>query len=252
MKTKRITLGALLLSASLLSAQAPAKKATVRIKTVENINGVETVKDSTYTTDNPADIKVDGANISIIENGEAGGGRLRKTIVIKEENKGDNNKDDKEFIFTNDSTIKMDGKLMVIEKSMHKDGKPVIIKEPGSGNEIRIMVLKNINITDATEADIKAWGKTAGLSDNKLQMDNMDFYPNPNNGKFNLKFNLKGKGNTEITVMNLEGKVIYNEKLNDFTGAYDKEIDISNNPKGTYFVRLVQGQHSQLKKIVLE
>ena len=51
------------------------------------------------------------------------------------------------------------------------------------------------------------------ISDNKLNMDKWSFYPNPLNGKFNLRFNLKNKGNTSVNVMNTEGKTIYTETL---------------------------------------
>lgn len=65
-------------------------------------------------------------------------------------------------------------------------------------------------------------------------------------------FNLKDKGDTDIQVMNLEGRSVYSETLKDFNGNYKKEIDISSNPKGVYFVKVKQGEHSQLRKIVLE
>src|ERR1051325_8702529 len=45
--------GLLMFYAACFSAQTEKKKATVRIRTVENINGVEKIKDTTYTTDNP-------------------------------------------------------------------------------------------------------------------------------------------------------------------------------------------------------
>ncbi|MBA2610637.1 MAG: T9SS type A sorting domain-containing protein [Bacteroidetes bacterium] len=45
---------------------------------------------------------------------------------------------------------------------------------------------------------------------------------------------------------------MYSEKLTNFIGAYDKEIDISKNPKGVYFVRIEQGKHAQVKKVVLD
>ena len=80
----------------------------------------------------------------------------------------------------------------------------------------------------------------------------MNFYPNPSNGKFNLSFNLPEKQDTEITILNVEGKVVYKEKLNQFSGNYDKEIDISKNAKGVYFVKVDQGKHAQVKKIILE
>jgi hypothetical protein len=94
--------------------------------------------------------------------------------------------------------------------------------------------------------------KTTGTTDGKLQMNEMKFFPNPSDGKFNLSFNLTDKGDTKIQVLNNEGKVVYTEQLFEFTGPYDRELDISEFPKGVYFVRVEQNQHAQVKKIVLE
>jgi len=77
-------------------------------------------------------------------------------------------------------------------------------------------------------------------------------YPNPNDGKFNLNFNLKNKADAEVTVYDTQGKQVYSEKLPNFSGDYNKAIDISSNTKGVYFVKIQQGKHSQVKKIILD
>jgi len=114
------------------------------------------------------------------------------------------------------------------------------------------VIVKTIKIIDPSTEDTKMLGKQTGVIDNKLAIDQMKFFPNPSNGKFTLNFNLAAKGNTEVSILNLEGKTVYSEELKDFTGNYNKEIDISANPKGVYFIKIKQGAHAQLKKIVLE
>jgi hypothetical protein len=44
-----------------------------------------------------------------------------------------------------------------------------------------------------------------------------------------------------VKILNADGKIIYAETLKDFTGKYNKEIDISKNPRGIYSVRIAQG-----------
>lgn len=109
-----------------------------------------------------------------------------------------------------------------------------------------------LKMDDASEEDVKRLRSQFGSVDNKVEMENMKLYPNPNDGRFNLKFSLKSKGDAEITVYNVEGKQVYNEKLSDFQGEYNKPIDISNNAKGIYFVKIRQGDHTQVKKISLD
>ncbi len=66
---KKVITCALLLASIAISAQTTdKKKATVRIKKVENINGVETITDTTFTTDDPSAIELkNGTNIQTID-----------------------------------------------------------------------------------------------------------------------------------------------------------------------------------------
>lgn len=124
-----------------------------------------------------------------------------------------------------------------------EDGKNIIITKT---------MVKRVDIKDADKKELKRLGQSSSDTEQKLNLTNMSFYPNPNTGKFNLGFNLPEKGDAEVTILNTEGKVVYSEKLPAFSGSYDKEIDISKQAKGIYFVKVEQGKNSQVKKIVLE
>jgi hypothetical protein len=131
----------------------------------------------------------------------------------------------------------------------------IIVNDEGTndgkdGKKITRIVMLKMDIKDASPEDVKRLG--AGTPDNKVEMDNMKLYPNPNDGKFNLNFNLKNKGDAEVTVYDLQGKQVYNEKLPNFSGEYNKPIDLSSNEKGIYFVKIQQGKHTQVKKISLD
>lgn len=141
-------------------------------------------------------------------------------------------------------SIDLTGKTLILKAGNLPEGVSL-------GEEMKIVITKKINATDATENDLKRIGEKS-KADGKLGIKDMTFYPNPNNGKFNLKFTMPDKGNTDITIMNLDGKVIYNEHLENFSGSYDKEMDISKENKGVYLVKVVQGNHTEVKKIVLE
>src|SRR5262249_54059561 len=129
--------------------------------------------------------------------------------------------------------------------------------EAGDGKEgketVKVIILRKVKITDPSEEDKKMLsGKPSGIADNKLALDQMSFYPNPGNGRFNLTFYLPQKGDTEVSIFDIEGKNVYSESLPAFSGKYDKEIDISSSPKGVYFVKVRQDEHARMKKIVLE
>ena len=252
MKTTLIT-AALLVSTALVTAQEK-KQATVRIKKIENINGVEKITDTTYTTDDASAIKIDNGTVNIEEISAGKDGEMKKIVIVNGK-EGEGKMTESEIDALIEKAMKEAGgdenkkgakKVIVI----NEDGKPCDKNE--KGKHVSKMVMVKIDMTDASAEDLKLINKQTGATDGKLALNNMNFYPNPSNGKFNLSFSLPEKGGAEITILNIEGKKVYSENLPNFIGAYDKEIDISKNPKGVYFVRIEQGKHAQVKKVVLE
>lgn len=263
---------ALLLSVLAVNAQTDTKvsekkKATVRIKKVENINGVEKTTDTTYTVDDPSSLPLgDQSNIQIINiEGDNGDSKMEKVVVLSDGS-----------VMTSDDGITTEVKVInggegmdeEILKALKEAGvdpkdckgskKMVVVNEDieggknGEEKKITKIVMIKMNITDASPEDMKRLSTQIGKTDSKLEMSEMKMFPNPHDGKFNLSFNLKNKGDAKVSIFNIEGKEVYSEKLPNFTGEYNKDIDISGNKKGVYFVKIQQGSHSQVKKVVLE
>ncbi|MCI4666612.1 MAG: PDZ domain-containing protein [Bacteroidia bacterium] len=91
------------------------------------------------------------------------------------------------------------------------------------------------------------------MNEPSLEMDLFQFYPNPNNGRFTLRFRPEDRGDLQIRIYNLQGKEVYLEYIQDFRGEYNKEINISKNaPRGTYFLQLTQGDRGMVKRIVVK
>ncbi len=259
MKTKQLVLAVLILGTTVLSAQnenPPAgnagKKATVRIKKVENINDVEKINDTTYTTGDPSAIQMDNGNVEIKEMKDGKG--TKKVVIMNVEGDGAKMTEDemktKIEAFTMDDPDQMDGKQVVIKKVGKCNATQSELDS--AKEEIHITIIKRIEISDANSDDMKMLGRQAGAVDNKLAIDKMTMNPNPSNGKFDLNFNLKNKGDAEVTVFDMQGKQVYNEKLSGFQGEYKKSIDLSNNQKGIYFIKIQQDKHTQVKKVIIE
>lgn len=86
-----------------------------------------------------------------------------------------------------------------------------------------------------------------------LNPDNLSIYSNPTTGSFNVKFNLPDAGDVKIIITDLNGKEVYQENINNFSGAYDKTISLGEGAaKGTYFVKVSQGGYSSTKTVVLQ
>ena len=71
-------------------------------------------------------------------------------------------------------------------------------------------------------------------------------YPNPSSGVFNIDF--PGNKNTmKMEVLNLKGQIIYNSELNS-----SSELDLSAQPQGVYFIRLINAKSVYLEKVVVK
>jgi hypothetical protein len=126
-----------------------------------------------------------------------------------------------------------------VEKIEGGDGKKVSIK---------IIELLNIHIEEVEEGDF------TNLMDSKskeLKVDEINYYPNPSDGKFSLEFNAPDKA-TSIQILGLDGREVYKEELSDFSGAYQNEIDLSRQKRGIYLLKIQQGSRVINKKIVIE
>jgi hypothetical protein len=78
--------------------------------------------------------------------------------------------------------------------------------------------------------------------------DKSEVYPNPSSGRFNIYF--PGQTADNIIAYDLTGKEVYRENI---TGSINKTltIDLSQLPKGVYFLKLTYSQHNEFHKIVI-
>ena len=81
---------------------------------------------------------------------------------------------------------------------------------------------------------------------------NLNIYPNPNRGVFNISFISEELDNFEITIVDAFGKVIVHEDKYDFIGEYTKQFDLSRLPKGLYSVKIKTQRSLVSKTIVLQ
>ena len=80
----------------------------------------------------------------------------------------------------------------------------------------------------------------------------IEFFPNPSEGSFNLRFSTMESTDVQVIIRDVNGAVVYEEALENFSGAYDKVIDLGNEASGTYFVQVVQGDESVIKQMIIQ
>ncbi|NTW34264.1 MAG: T9SS type A sorting domain-containing protein [Bacteroidetes bacterium] len=89
-----------------------------------------------------------------------------------------------------------------------------------------------------------------GVNEIQNISNTINIFPNPSNGKFNLEV-LGNKGQiTNLEIYNVLGELIYSSPIQKQQTS--NEIDISNSPKGIYFVKIYNGEKVYSKKIVIQ
>jgi len=100
--------------------------------------------------------------------------------------------------------------------------------------------------SDGTDNDVGIIEKES----NKL-FENFNVYPNPTKDFINVSFDNENLQDIEIDFYNVLGKKVYSEKLNNFSGSYEKNIDFSRMPEGIYFLKMKTENGSINKKVLL-
>ena len=82
--------------------------------------------------------------------------------------------------------------------------------------------------------------------------ENLNIYPNPTRGFFNISFIAEKVDNFEITIVDAFGKLVSHEDKQDFIGEYTKQVDLSDYPRGIYMVQIKTQDSFVSKRIVLQ
>ncbi|MAZ93206.1 MAG: hypothetical protein CMF58_02205, partial [Lentimicrobiaceae bacterium] len=80
----------------------------------------------------------------------------------------------------------------------------------------------------------------------------LQVYPNPSRNKFNIMFRSDEVQKIEVRVLNILGKVVFQEDLFEFVGEYTKAIDLSNFDKAIYFLEIKTINGKINKKLILQ
>jgi len=75
-------------------------------------------------------------------------------------------------------------------------------------------------------------------------------YPNPSNGNVTLEINFDAPENISISIYNIMGERVYDEAVNNASGLFQKNINISGLSNGIYFVQIKATDSFICKKII--
>ena len=114
--------------------------------------------------------------------------------------------------------------------------------------------LSSLYVTDALEC----FTDTSYFVVNNLSTEindqiisDLNLYPNPSAGLFKLEFSMNLVSNYSIKVLNSIGELLYEDKMNLFSGKFSKVYDLSHLPKSIYFIEINTPSGIINKKLII-
>jgi len=83
-------------------------------------------------------------------------------------------------------------------------------------------------------------------------INNLDVFPNPSRDIFNVTFTSEDVQDLKVRILNVVGEELVNEELQQFVGEYTKQINLTNNAKGVYFLEITTNNGVVNKKLILQ
>ena len=222
----------------------PTEGETIEIKVEVDDKGALTVQKFV----NGEEVKVTEEEMSMIQENKENGGDMDSIFQELEL--------DIEIV---EEAVK-DGQQRIIIREFHEESEESI---EGSGE-------LNKEIQFHTKVDVDGEGEdftivliTENFDENEVNQtttntqrmalnEPISVYPNPNNGTFTIAFSQEEKVKTSIEIVDVQGKVVFKEKLGSFSGAYKKELDLKKYGVGVYIVNVQQGDEVSARKVIVE
>jgi hypothetical protein len=130
-----------------------------------------------------------------------------------------------------------------------------------SGNNLPNIISEETNmmiLVWSTNSTVRGQGWEAFYTIDGVGYSNHDLfndiavYPNPTDNYLNLDFSIEKAGSIEIYLRNITGQTIYTESLSNFSGQYNRSINLTSHPKGIYLLTVLSDKGKYDRKIVLK
>ena len=86
----------------------------------------------------------------------------------------------------------------------------------------------------------------------ELNINKLIIYPNPSNDVFNIVFNSNTKQDIDLRIYNIIGEEIFTETLTEFSGDYNRTVDMTPYPNAIYILQINTKDGMLNRKLVLE
>jgi len=108
------------------------------------------------------------------------------------------------------------------------------------------------NLSTADLEQLNQHARPPVSAENNLAVDGVFFSPNPNDGQFVLNYALQEAGPVQVQLYDINGRQVFAKSFEGNPGTYSEQINITEEPKGVYFLTVVQNGKSYAKKVVIQ
>jgi hypothetical protein len=91
-----------------------------------------------------------------------------------------------------------------------------------------------------------------GIGNELTESYNLSIYPNPGKGLFNVSLDLPAKGEVEVKIFDLTGKIVFVNKIPGEKNTLDFQIDLSGYAQGIYQLHLKTDKRIFNKPLIIE
>jgi len=84
-----------------------------------------------------------------------------------------------------------------------------------------------------------------------LLAQSLNVFPNPNNGKFRVEFQVEGLKDVSIRVSTLLGQEVYSSKPGNISGEFKEEIDLSGEASAVYVLQIITDENVVSRRITI-
>ena len=89
------------------------------------------------------------------------------------------------------------------------------------------------------------------VPEQKIQNNIFNIYPSHANGIIIISCIPGIESACMLSVKNTLGELVYTDPIKEISGTFIKEVDLSSQPKGTYFVEIASNDVTTVEKIVV-
>ena len=119
---------------------------------------------------------------------------------------------------------------------------------PNNPTSFSVTVTDNIGCMASDTVEITF---VTGIEDINKRIS-ITLFPNPTKGIVTITVEGYSGSNINMEIADIRGRLVYKENTHFINNKYTKQIDLSTNPKGVYFIRFFNNDFNKVEKIIIQ